>query len=68
MLSVDTGIEEPWGDVPAVPPARPRLARTAWIEHVIAVVAVVAGAMSALRLSEQRDRIVVQETRGHWRA
>lgn len=67
MLSVDAGIEEPWGDVPALP-ARPRLARTVWIEHVIAVVAVVAGAMSALRLSEQRDRIVVQETRGHWPA
>ncbi|MHB1170117.1 MAG: hypothetical protein ACYC28_12635 [Longimicrobiales bacterium] len=64
MLSVDAGMEEPWGDVPSVPYGRPQLVRGGWLEHAVAIVAVVAGAMSALRLSEARERIVVRETRG----
>ncbi len=64
MLSVDAGMEEPWGDVPSVPYGRPQLIRGGWLEHAVAIVAVVAGAMSALRLSETRERIVVTETRG----
>jgi hypothetical protein len=64
MLSVDAGMDEPWGDVPALPASRPQLVRGGWIEHAVAIVAVVAGALSALRLSEGRERIVVRETRG----
>ncbi|HEU5209626.1 MAG TPA: hypothetical protein VFU06_09455 [Longimicrobiales bacterium] len=68
MLSVDAGMEEPWGDVPALPAERPPLVRGGWIDRVVAIVAVVAGAVSALRLSESRDRIMVVETRGRRRA
>lgn len=64
MLSVDAGGEEAWGDVAVWRPAAPRLPRGRWAEHALAVVAVVAGVMSALRLTEPRARIIVQETRG----
>jgi hypothetical protein len=67
VLSVDAGMDEPWGDVPTLPASRPPLIRGGWIDRLIAIVAVVAGAVSALRLSESRDRIIVVETRGRWR-
>lgn len=63
MLSVEAGGDEPWGDVAVWRPAPRPLPRSRWAEHALAVIAVVAGAMSALRLTEPCAHIVVRETR-----